>query len=697
MIGDIRMGVKVVKKNDTNTKYLISFYVSGDDFMKTLNIVRTLKGRYFDPIHKQWEADICPTNEKILKDNGFTFNFLDTQTLQTLQNKNLFKPVDTCRLPPQMYPYQIKAVEFLEAHNGVAFLGDDMGCISGEALIYVSTHYKNKTWKDWQIPFWRLYERSAQGDYTNENLNVYIVAKGRQKLQLGLINNITYMGKKQTIELITDAKKSVRATPDHLFFKYNEGWVPLELLNVGDTIITKLDEDRTYTTSKIISLKDFGEEDVYDMSIRGTNNNFFANNILVHNCGKTLEVLGYCKLHEQEFKKILVVCPPTAKYVWEKEIKQWVKQSVQVISHTNEYISDARYTVIPYSILDFYIDQIKRARYDLVIGDEAHYIANSSAIRTKAFKQIVKNKKHTILMSGTPIRNYPANFYNALHIIAPSIFHNKRQYYIRYCDYKFNGFAWEAKGATNIEELHQLIQPFVLRRLKEEVLPELPLKTRNIVPLDMNLIQVSEYKHTTENFIKWAEENHKRQLDATHMEVLKQIAYLGKRDAVIEWIKNFLETGKKLVVFAWNKEVIKDLHNVFKRVSVTLHGESTNKERKENIEKFQNDPSIKLFIGQIIAAGVSITLTAASDVAFIQFPYTAADVLQAEDRCLRIGQNNKVFIYYLVAVNTIEERIALLIEKKFKVANKIIDGNDTEMFDGQDFISLLTEELLTRK
>jgi len=132
------------------------------------------------------------------------------------------------------------------------------------------------------------------------------------------------------------------------------------------------------------------------------------------------------------------------------------------------------------------------------------------------------------------------------------------------------------------------------------------------------------------------------------------------------------------VVFATHKKIIDALMKEFKGISVKIDGSVSSADREYAVQAFQNDKSIRLFVGNIQAAGVGITLTAASAVAFIELPWTPGDLVQAEDRCHRIGQNNNVNIYYLLANGTIEEKIAALLDEKKKVLSQVLDGKEVE-------------------
>jgi SWI/SNF-related matrix-associated actin-dependent regulator 1 of chromatin subfamily A len=159
------------------------------------------------------------------------------------------------------------------------------------------------------------------------------------------------------------------------------------------------------------------------------------------------------------------------------------------------------------------------------------------------------------------------------------------------------------------------------------------------------------------------------------------LAYIAKRNAVIQWIRDFLESGKKLVVFGVHLHVLDDIEHMFADVCVRVDGHTKSEDRKLLEQKFQNDPSVQLFVGQVIAAGVALTLTAASSVAFVELPWTTADLDQAADRCHRIGQKDVVSVYFLIAKDTVEEKIMRYLDKKRTVVRKLLDGKEVESED----------------
>ena len=220
----------------------------------------------------------------------------------------------------------------------------------------------------------------------------------------------------------------------------------------------------------------------------------------------------------------------------------------------------------------------------------------------------------------------------------------------------------------------------MIRRKKSEVLKDLPDKLYSFLP--MELTNRGEYREAEDNFIEFVRKQKGTEAAArasnaevvTQIEVLKQIAAKGKMDAAVEWIRDVLESGEKLIVFAVHKFVIDRLMKEFGKLAVKVDRGVSGRNRQLAVDKFQNEPETRLFVGYIKAAGVGITLTASSRVAFLEYPWTPGELSQASDRPHRIGQKDTVNIYYLLAECTIEEKIAEMLDKKKTVVEAILDG-----------------------
>jgi len=411
--------------------------------------------------------------------------------------------------------------------------------------------------------------------------------------------------------------------------------------------------------------------------------------------GKSNIAASYGAIHPK-CRPILVVCPACVKYNWQREIKLWAKEDAIILSSKTPSRIDpkAKWVIINYDILTPWESVLVDFKFQYLIGDESAYVNNPSTKRTKAFVRLARIIPKKALLSATPIRNRPSEFYTALSLVDRATFHNRHRYLTRYCDPRYSGFGWTYKGLTNEEELFALTSKVMFRKRKEDVLTDLPQKRKIVIPFPLDKDSQKKYNKASNDFIEWARSTKaKKGLDGkAHIETLRQLAYIGKRDGVIEWISNFLDSDEKLVVFAWHTNVIDDLYDVFKDACVVVDGRTSSLQKQANIDAFQGDASITLFIGQITAAGIGINLTAASSLAIVEFPWTPGDLEQAMGRIDRIGQKSSLIsFYYLVGAGTVDEDTAELLDEKSKILDRTLDGKaDREIF-GVDIVTMLTE------
>lgn len=419
--------------------------------------------------------------------------------------------------------------------------------------------------------------------------------------------------------------------------------------------------------------------------------------------GKSIQALAYLEAHP-ELRPAVIVCPSSLKLNWVREIEQGISSNIEtyVISGKNADLSSLPVKdiyIINYDILPSWEEVLRSLKPKMVITDEAHYYKNKKAMRTKAVQSLCKGVPHILALSGTPIVNRPIELFNAINIVSPAVFPSFWKYAMRYCDAKRNHFGWDFNGASRTDELHKkLTKTIMLRRLKKDVLKQLPDKVHTIIPIEVN--NRKDYNSAQDDFINWLKgedaeraERASRAEELAKIEVLKQLAVQGKLPSIIEWIENFIEQGEKLVVFCTHKKIIDALMEEFEKIAVKIDGSCSIKDRQEAVDLFQTCDRIKLFVGNIKAAGVGITLTASSNVAFLELPWTPGDLDQASDRCHRIGQEaDSVNVYYLVAQDTIEEEILALLNKKKKVLDAVLDGKDVESDE-----SLIAELISTLK
>ncbi len=428
--------------------------------------------------------------------------------------------------------------------------------------------------------------------------------------------------------------------------------------------------------------------------------------------GKSIEALLWIKKHPKR-KPIVVVCPASLKWMWEDFAHHILKTRCEVLNGRTPpkmrkklLESNHPFIIINYEILSDWKKYLKKLKPKIIIIDEIHYIKNHKAKRTRAIRSLVKKITYVIGISGTPLLSRPSELWNTLKLIRPDIFKSKLLFTIRYCNRKWTNFGWDISGATHLDELHaKLNSTMMIRRLKKDVLKELPEKTRYVIPFE---IERKEYDEAANNFIKWLSKKSiskaKRAARAQHlvkMGYLKRLAAKHKMKMVIQWIDDFLEENDgKLVLFCVHRDIVKILHDKYKDISVTIVGGIPQAKRKTAVHSFQKNPKIRIFIGNIKAAGIGITLTAASSLAFIELGWTPGELTQAEDRIHRIGQKNAANIYYLVAKDTVEEHLCRLLQRKQKILSATLDGgtkiNQLNIFDALEKELQLRNRLLGR-
>lgn len=408
--------------------------------------------------------------------------------------------------------------------------------------------------------------------------------------------------------------------------------------------------------------------------------------------GKTAQAIAWAEL--SGFSKICVVCPASLKANWRREIEQWTGQTNCCIlagkTQTKEQaqaLTEGRWIIINYDILAAWVPALSSVGVQAFIFDEAQALKNEQSKRTKAAQKIAKGRK-TLMLSGTPCENRPAEFFPIIRMIDALLFPSKTKFYERYCDLHLNSAGFmDHSGASNTQELHKILSDTIMiRRKKKEVLAELPDKQRALVPVLLPISALREYVNAEKDFVSWLTQNkpkkgaaRKKQLKAQAMikiDVLKRIAALAKLPMIIDWIKTYLENEQKLVVFASHKDVIRALAQEFGESAVVVDGSVPAEKRQALCDAFQNDSKVKLFIGNIKAAGTGLTLTAAKDTLTVEFAWTATAHDQCEDRVHRIGQKNAVMAYYILAEGTIEEKIIRMLDSKRAIITQVLDGRD---------------------
>ena len=387
-------------------------------------------------------------------------------------------------------------------------------------------------------------------------------------------------------------------------------------------------------------------------------------------------------------KKVLIVCPASLKINWEREIANYSDRTVY-IAEGKKFSDEHDFVIVNYDILKNFHDakeneksEIMKINFDLVIMDEAHMISNPQAQRTKIANDIASKSNRVWLLSGTPMTSRPMNYYNLLNLVDSPVAMNWMAYAKRYC----NGFqfsvgkrkVWNVTGASNLDELRERTQTHILRRLKEEVL-DLPEKI--ITPVYLRL-KSKDYEELVGEYFDWYDQNPEESTSLTIqfsklMKVRKVIAK-EKIKNTIELAENIIEQGKKVIIFTNFTDTLNEIYNHCGKSAVYLDGSCSKFHRQNSVDEFQTNDKIKVFVGNLKAAGVGITLTSAEAVIMNDLSFVPAEHSQAEDRSHRIGQKNSTSVYYPLFENTIEGAIYDILNRKKKIISTVM-GDD--MFD----------------
>lgn len=493
--------------------------------------------------------------------------------------------------------------------------------------------------------------------------------------------------------------------------------------------------------------------------------------------GKTIQALGVVNAIP-EAQSVLCVVPASLRLNWFREIERWIvdpsRFSVHVVEKGTERVKTGRkvektvnhrdgttsvqmvdemvskpigipeyanFVVVNYDLLSgktvknpdynpqdktskqriwkpsHILSELMARTWDILIVDEAHYIKNPKATRSKAVLGKPGNKRkkedpipglidrtrmRKLFLTGTPILNRPVEIQPLLAALAPDHFGNFFQFAKRYCDAYQGRYGWDFSGASNLEELQEKLRATVMvRRLKREVLKELPAKRRQVIVLPTNgakkavqqeaqayqkheglldeLRNAVDFAHASGN-----EEAYKaavaalrdaQQVAFEEMSAVRKAVAIAKVPAVIEHLENAFEQGvDKIILFGHHHDVCNPIYEHFKGTAVLLTGEVTSMtERQAAVDRFQEDPGCNLFVGSIKAAGVGLTLTAAAHVIFAELDWVPANVTQAEDRAHRIGQEESVYIQHLVLDGSLDSTMAQMLVEKQEIADRALD------------------------
>ncbi|XP_029695932.1 DNA annealing helicase and endonuclease ZRANB3 isoform X2 [Takifugu rubripes] len=415
--------------------------------------------------------------------------------------------------------------------------------------------------------------------------------------------------------------------------------------------------------------------------------------------GKTVQAIAVASAFRKEWP-LLVVVPSSLKYPWIEELERWIPELqpgdinlVENKSHTMG-IGSSKVTVLGYGLLTTdaraLIEALNRQHFAVVVVDESHYLKSRNAARTKILVPLIHSAKRAVLLTGTPALGRPEELFMQIDALYPKKFGTWSDYAKKYCNahYKFFGprRQWDCRGASNLDELHQRLSQIMIRRLKAEVLTQLPPKVRQRIPFDLPKEAAKEASAT---FAEWeilmkgqrsgveTTENPFTQVMGLVTQMYKQTA-VAKAGAVKDYIKMMLEAEKiKFLVFAHHLTMLQACTEAVieaKAGYIRIDGSVPSSERIQLVHKFQNDPETRVAVLSIQAAGQGLTFTAASHVVFAELYWNPGHIKQAEDRAHRIGQTSSINVHYLIAKGTFDTVMWSMLNRKETVTGSTLNG-----------------------
>lgn len=693
-------------------KVLLTWKCGNRDLWKRiLEGIKTLPERQYSPVTKGWEVPWTPQTQEWIMKSGWPVPKErapdEKRPDPRIKQKEL---IDATQLDPEgtlipgLRPYQIDFLKFAQLRHGRLALGDEMGCICGDMTVLV-----RKDGTERKISLETLYREFRKTKETCD-WDIQCLLDDGRTIGFGEVVDVLQSGLKMCIHATFEDGSYLIATPDHRVLT-DSGWVELK-----DTVNTYVQTDgiNGYFMSKVAFIRSAGMRMTYDVKVLNYSN-FVANHTIVHNCGKTVEALSWM-VYANAYPALYVVNAPT-KLQWQSAYRKWVGATkkhypdVEVLSGRKPYpLSRYKSYIINWDILSNwaghyeYNEETQKTTYvcdgplakvgfRLLVGDECQALGNKDSHRSMAFKALSEVIPHVIGMSGTPAMSKPMQFWTLLSIVEPDMFKNHWFFINRYCNPEVSEHGTTYNGASNVEELHELLVKCMLRRTKSEVMKDLPPKVMEVVPLEISSSDMESYYDEERDVFSGATKKGDHESARNKVAHLLRTAYALKEKSMLLWLEDFLSSGKKLLLFAWHRSVVEVLYDSLKKYNpAMLYGGMTANEREAARLKFIEDKTCMVMVANIQAGGVGIDgwQNCCDSVAFAEFAHTPALHNQATDRLHRGGQANTVTAYYLTAPGTIDDEALEVLDTRAKMMSSIMDG--VEMAD----TDLLTE-LLERR
>ncbi|KAB5577301.1 hypothetical protein PHYPO_G00208310 [Pangasianodon hypophthalmus] len=395
--------------------------------------------------------------------------------------------------------------------------------------------------------------------------------------------------------------------------------------------------------------------------------------------GKTVQAICIAAYYRKEWP-LLIVTPSSVRFTWAEALRRWLPSvaegSINVVVTGKDSLRSGLVNIISYDLLSKMGKQNLASPFGVLIMDESHFLKNIKTARCKAALPLLKAAKRVILLSGTPAMSRPAELYTQILAVRPTLFPRFHDFGVRYCDAKQLPWGWDYSGSSNLAELKLLLEEcLMLRRLKSDVLSQLPAKQRKVVTVTTDGINSRTKAALSAAAKELAKGCHNKKQEKEALLVFFNHTAEAKIRAILEYISDMLECGReKFLVFAHHKRVLDSITKELtdKRIShIRIDGSTPSAERQQLCEKFQFSEQSSVALLSITAANMGLTLHSADLVVFAELFWNPGILIQAEDRVHRIGQTRSVDIHYLVAKGTADDYLWPMIQEKMNVLEKV--------------------------
>lgn len=750
--------ISIIQNNDV---YEIRFKYDP----RLLSYIRDVPGRQWIAEHKVWTV---PKNNlgwflNAIKDTPYE-NQVQLHSDEHIGENEKLESTAVARIPDidisditqyvqegsVLYPHQLDFLKFAKSKLGKGFiLADDMGCLASDTKIIVKNDDLGGKDMGSSILIIAGLNDMFRVYHNCRTFKILSLKEDTGEFFYNTVRDVLYKGMRKVYWLKT-YRNSIRATGDHEFYT-TRGYVQLHDLKIGDYIVSNYNSQMMYDL--VLSISEDGKEAVYDIVMEEPYRNFVANNMVVHNCGKTLEVLNYALYQHKVsgYKHCLIICcVNSAKFSWQEDIEKHTngqehayilgtrkkrgggynyntsgKKKVEDLE-TGHMYGDPNAPELPYFIItnieslrtsekrkyileEAIIKMIKSGDLNMIPIDEIHKNASPKATQGKLILDIKKrtgNQVEWIPMTGTPIVNRPTDVYTPLRLVNG---HDVKSYYTwcqSFCIY--GGFGdYEVVEYKNINFLKEMLQDNMLRRLKTEVLADLPPKiyyteyventsyqqklySDVLKGIYQNKSQILASVNPLAQMLRLRQVNGSPELVETAINVADKeyLAKNAKLCRLIILVDEIIDRGEKVVIFSnW----VEPLRTIYRYVSARYKtacytGTMPEDERQTHKKWFIEDPDCKIMLGTIGALGVNHTLTVANNCILYDMPWQNAARIQAEDRLVRIGQDKPVNVYTLITKDTIDEAVYKILTDKQAISDFMVDDSldlkkNPELFD----------------